>query len=56
MPLKALFLVFKYVQIQAEQMYHYENLPMQYTEKFFVVKIKIFTGKFLMLFLFLLKT
>ena len=29
---------------------HYENMPMQYTENFLVVKIKIFTGKFLIFF------
>ena len=30
---------------------HYENTPMQYTEKSLVVKIKIFTGKFFDIFL-----
>ena len=37
---------------------HYENKPMQYmyTEIIFVVKMKIFTGKILIFFLFLLKT
>ena len=35
---------------------HYENRPMQYTEKKLVVKMKIFTGKILIFFLFLLKT
>ena len=35
---------------------HYENLPMQYTEIFSGVKIENFVGKFLIFFLFLLKT
>ena len=35
---------------------HYENLPMQYTDFFLVVKMKIFTAKILIFFLFLLKT
>ena len=35
---------------------HYENMPMQYTEKKLVVKMKISTGKILIFFLFLLKT
>ena len=35
---------------------HYENMPMQYTEKKIVVKMKIFTGNFFIFFLFLLKT
>ena len=35
---------------------HYENMPMQYTENFLVVKMQIFTGKLLIFFLFLLKT
>ena len=30
---------------------HYENLPMQYTESFKVVKMKIFSGKILTFFL-----
>ena len=41
---------------KASQISHYENTPMQYTEMFLVVKIKIFTGKILIFFLFLLKT
>ena len=36
--------------------YHYENTPMQYTEIVLDVKMKIFTGKILIFFLFLLKT
>ena len=36
--------------------YHYKNTPMQYTEIFLVVKIKIFTGKKMIFFLFLLQT
>ena len=35
---------------------HYENTPMQHTEKGLVVKVKIFNGKNLIFFLFLLKT
>ena len=35
---------------------HYENLPMQYTEIFSVVKIENFVGKILIFFLFLFKT
>ena len=35
---------------------HYENLPMQYTEIFSPVKIENFVRKFLIFFLFLLKT
>ena len=35
---------------------HYENTPMQYTEKFLVVKMKNFARKILIFFLFLLKT
>ena len=35
---------------------HYENLPMQYTEIFSVVKIENFIRKMLIFFLFLLKT
>ena len=34
----------------------YENTPMQYTENLLVVKMKNFTGKILIFFLFLLKT
>ena len=34
---------------------HYENMPMQYTEIFKVVKMKIFSGNFLLFFLFLLQ-
>ena len=37
-------------------LFHYENTPMQYTEKNLVVKIKISNGKNLIFFLFLLKT
>ena len=36
--------------------YHYENMPMQYIEIFSVAKIENFIRKFLILFLFLLKT
>ena len=36
--------------------YHYENTPMQYTENVLAVKMKNFTGKILIFFLFLLKT
>ena len=36
--------------------YHYENTPMQYTEIFKAVKMKIFIKKKLMFFMFLLKT
>ena len=35
---------------------NYENLPMQYTVIFKVVKIENFVGKFLIFFIFLLKT
>ena len=35
---------------------HYENMPMQHTEIFKVVKLKIFSSKNLIFFLFLLKT
>ena len=35
---------------------HYENKSMQYTEIFIVVKMKIFSRKCLIFFLFLLKT
>ena len=34
---------------------HYENTPMQYTDNFLVVKMKNFTGKKLIFFLFLQK-
>ena len=37
-------------------LFYYENLPMQYTEIFKVVKMKIFSRKMLIFFLFLLKT
>ena len=36
--------------------YHYENLPVQYTEIFKVQKMKIFSRNILIFFLFLLKT
>ena len=37
-------------------LYHYENMPMQYTVIFKIVKNKIFGRKILIFFLFLLKT
>ena len=35
---------------------NYKNMPMKYTENVLVVKMKIFTGKILIFFLFVLKT
>ena len=42
--------------VVAQNVFHYENMPMQYTEIFIVVKIKIFSKKILIVFLFLFKT
>ena len=36
--------------------YHYENMPMQYTETFSAVKIGNFFGKILIFLIFMLKT
>ena len=46
---------FKEAQRQLTSEIHCENTPMQYTENFLVVKMKIFPGKILIFFLFLLK-
>ena len=42
--------------IQLELPVHYGNMPMQYTDFFSSVKIENIIGKFLIFFLFLLKT
>ena len=48
------FMINAYVYLSSFN--HYENVPMPYTEIFKVVKMKIFSGIFLLFFLFLLKT
>ena len=42
------------VRYDVSQTLHYENTPMQYTENYLFVKMRIFAGKILTFFLFLL--
>ena len=51
-----LFLIPTHSQLQCLMFIHYENLSMQYTDIFSAQKPKIFSGKNLIFFLFLLKT